>query len=196
MKFSFHFILFGSSLILGLLCVIYFPKMRLFLVLLLSIFPISIFAQIEKFNQILNIQNLPFYENEIRVYKNYSTSTGVEMFRFYLDNEKWKVDFYETIASTKDHQYHHRIRKSKLNSAKNLELIWLEILNTDVLHLPQWEDIKYKLRDKEFKYEIIDGEIFANVSNSVIMDGVSYAVQIKSGHKENEFEYSNPEEYL
>ena len=179
-----------------MLCVINFPKMRLILILILTIFPITIFAQIEKFNEILKIQKLPFYENEIRIYKNYSTSTGLEMFRFYLENEKWKVDFYETIASKKENQINLKIRKSKLNSAKNLELIWLEILNTDVIHLPNWEDIKYKLRNKEFKYEIIDGEILANVSNSIIIDGVSYSIQIKSGNKENEFEYSNPESYL
>ena len=170
--------------------------MRLILILILSIFPITIFAQIEKFNEVLKIQKLPFYENEIRIYKNYSTSTGLEMFRFYLENEKWKVDFYETIASKKDNQINLRIRKSKLNSPKNLELIWLEILNTDVIHLPKWENIKYKLRNKEFKYEIIDGEILANVSNPIIIDGVSFAIKIKSGNKENEFEYSNPESYL
>lgn len=170
--------------------------MRLIFILILSIFPITIFAQIEKFNEILKVKKLYFYENEIRIYKNYSTSRGLEMFRFYLENEKWKADFYETIASKKDNQINLRIRKSKLNSPKNLELIWLEILNTDVTHLPEWEEFNYKLRNKEFEYEIIEGEILSNVSNSIIIDGISYSVQIKSGKQENEFNYSNPESYL
>lgn len=170
--------------------------MRLIFILILSIFPITIFAQIEKFNEILKVKKLYFYENEIRIYKNYSTSRGLEMFRFYLENEKWKADFYETIASKKDNQINLRIRKSKLNSPKNLELIWLEILNTDVTHLPKWEEFNYKLRNKEFEYEIIEGEILSNVSNSIIIDGISYSVQIKSGKQENEFNYSNPESYL
>lgn len=170
--------------------------MRLIFILIFSFFSIIIYSQINDFNKILKIENLALNKNEIRIYKKYSTSTGLEMFRLYEENEKWKIDFYETIASKKSDQINIRIRKNKLNSFKNPELIWLEILNTDILYLPNWDEFKYKLRDKEIKYEIIDGEIISSVSNSMILDGISYSVQIKSGNKENEINYFNPESYL
>ena len=170
--------------------------MRQFLQFLFSILPIFIFSQIEQFNKTLKIENLELKENEIRIYKDYSTSTGLEMFRFYEENEKWKADFYETIASKKEDQINIRIRKTKLNSLKNLELIWLEIINTDALYLPKWDEFKYKLRNNKIEYEIIEGEIVSSVSQSMILDGVSYYVQIKSGKNHNEFSYDNPESYL
>lgn len=108
------------------------------------------------YDKILKIENLKFNDSEIRVYKDYQTSTGLELFRFYKDNnENWKAEFYNTVASknNKDETII-RTRKSKLNSLKNFELIWLQILDTQIIHLPKWEAFQYKIKND--KQEISD----------------------------------------
>jgi hypothetical protein len=150
-----------------------------------------------EYDKILKIENLKFQNNEIRVYKKYSTSTGLELFRFYQDEkENWKAEFFETVASGNTNDIKIRTRKSKLNSLKNFELIWVQILDTDVLYLPKSDAFQYKLKTKNKDYQIEDGEIFSFVSTKYITDGSSYFIKIKNGISENEFEYDNPESYL
>lgn len=152
---------------------------------------------IQEYDKILKIENLKFNDNEIRVYKKDATSTGLELFRLFQDDkENWKAELYETIASNNNGEIKIRARKSKLNSLKNFELIWMQILDTDIIHLPKWKTFKYKLEKKNKKYEIEDGEIISSTSMSNFLDGFSYYVKIKNGKQENEIEYSNPESYL
>ncbi|MFP3597283.1 hypothetical protein [Chryseobacterium sp. SIMBA_029] len=153
---------------------------------------------INEYDKILKIDNLAFHEYEVRIYKKTATSTGLELFRLYQDsNDTWKSDLFTTIASRENQdKLKIRIRKSKLNSLKNMELIWMSILDTQILHLPKWESFKYKLQKRNKNYQIEDGEIVSTTSNAMIMDGVTYYVKIKAGKTENEFEYDNPESYL
>ncbi|MCX8523973.1 hypothetical protein OF897_08560 [Chryseobacterium formosus] len=151
-----------------------------------------------EYDKILKIENLKFHENEIRVYKKYSTTTGLELFRFYQDDkENWKAEFYETIATQNNkNEIKIRTRKSKLNSLKNFEMVWLQILDTNVIHLPKWEFFEYKLKKVNKDYQIEDGEIYSSISSLSVLDGRSFYVKIKRGKKENQFNYSNPESYL
>lgn len=152
---------------------------------------------IQEYDKFLKIENLKFNTNEIRVYKKDAISTGLELFRLYQDDkENWKAELYETIASNNNGEIKIRARKYKLNSLKNFELIWAQILDTDVIHLPKWQTFEYKLVKKNKKYEIEDGEIISSTSMSNFLDGFSYYVKIKNGKQENEIEYSNPESYL
>lgn len=89
-----------------------------------------------------------------------------------------------------------RIRKSKLNSLKNFELLWLQFLDTNVIHLPKWETFEDKLKKVNKDYQIEDGEIYSSTSSISGIDGQSFYVKIKRGTKENQFSYSNPETYL
>ena len=147
-----------------------------------------------EYDKILKIENLKFYENEIRVYKKYETSTGLELFRFYQDeNENWKAEFYETIA-TQNNKI--RTRKSKLNSLKNFELIWAQFLDTDIIYLPTMDKFQYKLSTKNKNYEVEDGIIISSTSVSSVLDGVNYYTKISNYKNQNEFNYSNPESYL
>ncbi|MBD3907241.1 hypothetical protein NAL32_18715 [Chryseobacterium sp. Ch-15] len=142
---------------------------------------------------------MKFNHQEIRIYKDYQTSTGVELFRMYQDNnENWKAEFYNTVATKNNNkdEITIRIRKSKLNSLKNLEMIWLQILDTQVIHLPQWETFQYKLKTIKKEYQIEDGELLSSYSKIAILDGASFYVKIKNDKIENEFMYSNPESYL
>lgn len=151
-----------------------------------------------KYDKILKIENLKFNDYEIRVYKDYQTSTGLELFRFYKDNnENWKAEFYKTIASknNKDETII-RTRKSELNSLKNFEMIWLQIIDTQIIHLPKWETFQYKLKTIKKEYQIEDGELLSSTSKIDVLDGVSFYVKIKICKKENEIMYYNPNSYL
>jgi hypothetical protein len=165
--------------------------------LIISLYFLSAQQNIE-YDKILKIENLKFYENEIRVYKKYGISTGLELFRFYQDEkENWRAEFYETIATQKNKdEIKIRIRKSKLNSLKNFEMLWLQILDTDPIYLPKWEAFQYKLKKINKDYQIEDGEIYSSTSRVSVLDGQSFYVKIKSGKNENQFDYSNPESYL
>jgi hypothetical protein len=150
-----------------------------------------------EYDKILKIENHKFQNNEIRIYKKYATSTGLELFRLYQDEkENWKAEFFETVASKNNNDIKIRTRKFKLNSLKNFELIWAQILDTDVLYLPKIEEFEYKLKKKNKDYQIEDGEIISSISRTAVMDGTSYSVKIKNALQKNEFEYDNPESYL
>jgi hypothetical protein len=168
----------------------------LLLCLLLSSF---VWGQtINEYDKTLKTHDLPFHEYEVRIYKKAATSAELELFRLYQDsNDTWKADLFTTIASRENQdKFKIRIRKSKLNSLKNMELIWMSILDTHILDLPKWESFKYKLQKRNKNYQIEDGEIVSTTSNTMIMDGITYYVKIKAGRRENEFEYDNPESYL
>lgn len=151
-----------------------------------------------EYDKILKIENLKFHEKEIRVYKKYGTSTGLELFRFYEDEkENWKAEFYNTVARTNNKdEVKIWTRKSKLNSLKNFEMLWLQFLDTNIVHLPKWEVFEYKLKKVNKDYQIEDGEIYSSTSRLSVLDGQSFYVQIKRGKAENQFNYSNPESYL
>ncbi|MBW8523891.1 hypothetical protein K0U91_01450 [Chryseobacterium chendengshani] len=150
-----------------------------------------------KYDKILKIENLKFKNNEIRVYKKYQTSTGLELFRFYQDEkEDWKAEFFETVAYGNNNDIKIRTRKSKLNSFKNFELIWAKILDTNVMYLPKWETFQYKLKKINKNYLIEDGEIYSSTTIISTLDGESFYVKIKNSSGENEINYSNPESYL
>ncbi|SHE90634.1 hypothetical protein [Chryseobacterium sp. OV279] len=154
-----------------------------------------LFSQnINGYNKILKIENLPFNKHEVRIYRKQATSIGLEMFRLSQDHmENWTCELYKT-ESTRNQQV--TIKKSNTNSPKNIDLVWLKILDTNLLHLPQWKSIQYKLEKKNKEYFTEDGEIMSSKSTSTILDGVSYYVKIKNDKKENQFEYNNPESYL
>lgn len=151
-----------------------------------------------EYDKILKIENLKFHENEIRVYKKYDTSTGLGLFRFYQsEKDNWKAEFYETIATQNNkNEIKIRTRKSKLNSLKNFEMLWLQILDTDVIYLPKWETFQYKLKKINKNYQIQDGEIYSTSTSFSTLDGESFYVRIKSISRKNEINYSTSESYL
>lgn len=171
-------------------------KVSLLLILLI---PFNVFSQsFAKLDSILKIRNVELNSNELRVYRQHSTITGLELFRFYQDKNKvWKADFYQTVAKRNSkNEIDIRITKEKLNSLKNFELIWLQILNSDILFLPKFDKIEYKLKQKNNDFEIVDGEISNTIRTISILDGKGFYISIKNGNRFNEIIYPNPESYL
>ncbi len=170
-----------------------------FKILLFILFTsINLFAQnISDFDKTLKIDLLKIHENEIRIYKKYATSTGLEMFRLYnVKEDYWKAELYQTKARTIDNIIKIRVVKEKLNSLSNLELIWFKILDTDVLYLPDFDRIGYKLKSKSSNYTIEDGNIVNTTKETSILDGVSYYILINNKDNKNDIHYFNPETYL
>ncbi len=171
-------------------------KFKILLFILFSSF--NLLAQnISDFDKTLKIDLLKIHENEIRIYKKYATSTGLEMFRLYnVKEDYWKAELYQTKARTIDNIIKIRVVKEKLNSLSNLELIWFKILDTDVLYLPDFDRIGYKLKSKSSNYTIEDGNIVNTTKETSILDGVSYYILINNKDNKNDIHYFNPETYL
>ncbi|MFV0148576.1 hypothetical protein OBK08_11460 [Empedobacter falsenii] len=172
--------------------------MKLILSIILFCLHSVLFSQqIEELNQILKIDSLKWHENEIRIYKKYATSTGLEMFHLYnVNDDYWKAELYQTKARTINNEIKIGVVKEKLNSLSNLELIWLKILDLDILYLPDFEKISYKLKNKSNQYSIKDGNIVNAAKKTAILDGISYYVLVNSNNKKNTIHYFNPEKLL
>ena len=75
-------------------------------------------------------------------------------------------------------------------------MIWFKILDTDVLYLPDFDRIGYKLKSKSSNYTIEDGNIVNTTKETSILDGVSYYILINNKDNKNDIHYFNPETYL
>jgi len=174
-------------------------KIKFFSVFFASSFSLLFAQEVQEFDTILKIENLEFHPKEIRVYKDFSTSTGLELFRMYYDeNDKINTEFYYTVAGkTESGKIKIRVRNKKLNSFKNPEYIWLELIYSKIIHLPDFDEIRYKLTPKP---EIIlneEGELVTvKIRPAMFLDGEIYFVQIKNDGIIKSLEYPSPESYL
>ena len=73
---------------------------------------------------------------------------------------------------------------------------WFKILDTDILYLPAFDRIGYKLKSKSSNYTIDDGNIVNTTKETAILDGVSYYILINNKDKKNDIHYFNTEKYL
>ena len=171
--------------------------------LILIIFIISIsscFGQdYSEINKSLNLPDSLEYENEIRIYKDFSTTDGMEIFRMYnKGNNEWLVYVYYYNKTFKSATKIEIIEFPKENlgeiKVKNANLIWLKFLLTDVDKLPNLKDVSYKL--KKSKIEFIDGEYAIARNVMSVMDGQSYFVNFRNLKITNNFIFNNPETYL
>jgi hypothetical protein len=171
--------------------------------LILIIFIISIsncFGQdYSEINKSLDLTDSLEYENEIRIYKDFSITDGMQIFRMYNKGKnEWVVNIYYYNKTFKSATKIDMIEFPKENlgklKAKNANLIWLKFLLTDIDKLPNLKDISYKL--KKSKIEFIDGE-YAIARNVIsVVDGQSYFVNFRNFKITNNFIFNNPETYL
>jgi len=138
-------------------------------------------------------------EREIRIYKNYSISNTIEIFRMYDEGkDKWKVQVFSYSKNYKAVTKIDVITFPKENigklKPKDAYLIWLNLLLLDLEFLPDLKEINYKLKLSSIKFE--DGEYVTIKNIKTVIDGDSYEVFIKNGSVENSFSFNNPETYL
>lgn len=153
---------------------------------------------ISEINKNLELPQTLGFEKEIRIYKNYSITTKMEIFRMYdRGNNDWIVEIYyyskKFQTATKIEEIVFPKEKGKL-TLKNANLIWLNILLCDIEYLPSLKDINYKLKSASIEFENGEYGILKKLTKS--LDGEHYVVFFKNGKVENEFNFDNPNTYL
>ncbi|QBN19470.1 hypothetical protein [Flavobacterium nackdongense] len=169
-----------------------------FISLFLTLF--NCFGQeVSEINKVLEIPDTLEFQKEIRIYKDYSISNTVEIFRMYDEGKNnWKVTIYYYSKNLKQVTKINQIQFPKENigklKPKDANLIWLNLLLLDLEFLPDLKEINYKLKLSSIKFE--DGEYVTIKNIKTVVDGDSYEVFIKNGSIENSFSFNNPETYL
>ncbi len=162
--------------------------------LLLLFAPSLLSAQLEQhLNEKIGLAE-DLNSKELRVYKVSDITNYVSLFRLYQNEEQiWKAVHYECHFIHED-DGGDDFRHIELPSSKELNYVWLEILNSDVLYLPKESVFRYKLKSKA-RIENVEGKYERVVRETAILDGSHYLIQVRDGEKENSFEYDNPETY-
>ncbi|GGF20416.1 hypothetical protein [Flavobacterium limi] len=155
--------------------------------------------EVSEINKVLEIPDSLEYEQEIRIYKDYSIANKFEILRMFKDqNKEWVVYRYWYSKEFKDVTKINVIRFPKENigklKPKNADLIWLKILITNVEFLPDMESIRYK-----FGTPFIDsdrGEPAIVNKKILVTDGDAYKVFVRNEKNKNNFSFNNPKTYL
>lgn len=169
-----------------------------FTFLFLTIF--KCFGQdVSEINKVLELSDSLSFDREIRIYKNYSTTNGMEIFRMYDQGKNnWKVIIYSYLTDLKQCTKIEQIEFPKDNlgklKAKDANLIWLHILMSDVEFLPNIKDINYKFKKDSIEFE--DGEYGLVKKKVYVLDGKNYIVFIRNRKIKNSFIFDNPADYL
>jgi len=110
------------------------------------------------------------------------------------NNDNWILEYYDHYREVPNSPKK-KIEKIKLEFKNDLNIIWLNILKTNIPDLPNMADIDWKLR-KDPEIIDIDGEKQLMWNQSHFLDGEGYTVQFKDDKKINQVRYGNPESYL
>ncbi|GGG64401.1 hypothetical protein [Epilithonimonas arachidiradicis] len=164
--------------------------MKNLVLLIFLLVSVKNFAQDYSLNKIAKIPDSIANFSELRIYLKPALTNSWQIFRMYQEKENttWKI---ELIKKSPD-----SIKQmEELNSQTNLDVVWLKILQSDILYLPKWESIQYKFK-KSKTIELEEGKFIDNYSSVAIMDGIGYEVMIKNNKEFNKILYSNPEGYL
>ena len=161
--------------------------------LLISLNSLLISSQdlVDNVNKI-NIPNSLTFEKEIRIYHECSVIGEYDLFRMYLNNSgKWIIEKYIYSFYKQNITYKNRIQLKPKNDPN---LVWLRILKTNILNLPNQSEFEYKMETPKIEYFKGIPELIHEVI--MINDGDSYQVKIRNKNKENEVFYDNPISYL
>lgn len=155
--------------------------------------------EVSEINKVLEIPDTLELQKEIRIYKDYSILNTVEIFRMYDEGkDKWNVQFFSysknnNVVTKIDVRTFPKENIGKLQP-KDANLIWLNILLSNVEFLPSIENIKYKLNTPYLDLE--NGEPTIAKKKIHVLDGTGYQVYVKNGKIRNHFSFDNPESYL
>jgi hypothetical protein len=160
------------------------------------LYSIVAFSQnISKINSNLKISDSLTHQKEIRIYKKEDTTNYNELLQLYFENKKWNAILYKYHDSVNEY-VPLKIEKVKLSTKKDLELLWIQILATNIEFLPNQSEIEYKLRGKLEIDTLSNGEYEYGYKITNIIDGTGYTVFVKNHTKTNNITFSNPESYL
>ncbi|WP_433779460.1 hypothetical protein [Flavobacterium anhuiense] len=154
--------------------------------------------EVSEINKVLEIPNTLEHQQEIRIYKDPFTSK-TEILRLFKDQtNEWiaqKFWFSKNIKSVTEID-EIRFPKESIGKLKpkDPELIWLNLLITNVEFLPNMEAIRYKFGKP--KIDLDRGEQVISRIKKQVLDGVEYKVYVRNGKTKNSFYFDNPKTYL
>ena len=163
--------------------------------IILVFFICNLYSQdYKKINKVINISDSLTFTKELRIYKNFSTTNGSEVFRIYqLKDKTWKIElykFYDALSSNEKPKF----TLESLNSDSNVNQYWIRILDTHAEFLSDIKAIDYKLKGKTV-FES-DTDNYGSNEKIVFTDGIGYTAFIRNYNKVNQFSFSNAESYL
>ncbi len=173
--------------------------MKAFLFSIVVLFSFHIRAQeVAEINKVLKIPDTLEFEKEIRIYKDYSITNTMEIFRMYdKGKNNWIVYIFSFSKTDKAVTKIDQIQFPKENieklKPKNAYLIWLNLLLCNVEYLPSQKEIDYKLKTAKLISE--DGEFGISKNRKRALDGESFRIFIKNGIIKNDFSFENPAFY-
>jgi len=155
--------------------------------------------EVSEINKIIRIPENLESQQEIRIYKNYSTSNRIDILRMIKNNEnEWIVYKFYYSKNFKSVTKIDELRFPKESigklKPKDAELIWLNLLMTNIEFLPNMEAIRYKFGKPHIDFD--KGERGISRNKKHILDGTEYKVYVRNGKIENSFSFDNPESYL
>lgn len=164
-------------------------------IIILVFFICNLYSQdYKKINKFINISDSLTFTKELRIYKNYSTTNGSEVFRIYqLKDKTWKIElykFYDALSSNEKPKF----TLESLNSDSNLNQYWTRILDTHAEFLSDIKAIDYKLKGKTV-FES-DKDDYGSRNKVAFTDGIGYMAFIRNYDKVNQFSFANAEGYL
>lgn len=171
--------------------------------LIIFLFCIGVSAQnISGINSDLKLSDSLTYDYEVRIYQDGGITNYSSLFRMFKDkSEKWTAEFYEHYVKVGLTEL--RTEKRILKSENEMEFVFQNFIRSHIIYLPSLSKIKWKLVGRgnvEKVKRVIRGKEVEEylLMNTRIesLDGEVYKVQFRTSDKRNEFEYSNPEEYL
>jgi len=155
--------------------------------------------QVSEINKVLGISDTLENEQEIRIYKDYSTTNQIDVFRIFKDSKnEWVVYKFWYSKNLKSVSKIDEIRFPKeivgKLKPKDAELIWFNILMTNVEFLPNMETIRYKFGKPKINSDRGERGIFR--TEKYVLDGVVHKVYVRNGKNTNNFSFDNPKTYL
>ncbi|NRA91890.1 MAG: hypothetical protein HRU26_04255 [Psychroserpens sp.] len=179
--------------------------MRYKLLLLISFLSMYSYTQdFAKINADLNLPDSLQNKIEIRIYKDRGTANYTSLLRmFKKDSNDWLIEFYEHFE-TAYKQSELVTRKTILKSLNDMECVYLNLLRSHILNLPNFTHIFWKLGKRgevkkvktKYRGKLIEEYQFLQDRGSYLLDSNGYHVQVKSWKSTNEFSFSNPDYYL
>ena len=153
-------------------------------ILILFLFSIGVLAQNKsKINADLKLPDSLNHETEVRIYKGEGTYHS-SLFRMYKDNSgKWNTEYYE--HSNNENEFTELLTEKRTLISKNdVEFVFLNLERNYIFELPNIDQIAHKLDNRGI------------IEKANITDKKEFKIQVKSKYKNNEFQISNPDNYL
>ncbi|MCR4032814.1 MULTISPECIES: hypothetical protein [Flavobacterium] len=155
--------------------------------------------EVSEINKILEISDTLEHKQEIRIYKDYSITNSIDILRMFDEGKNnWKVIIYSYAKSVPQVTKINVINFPKESigklKPKDAELIWLNLLITNIEFLPNMEAIRYKFGKP--KIDSDRGERVISRTKKDVLDGIGYKVYVRNGKNTNNFSFDNTKTYL